>query len=98
MKVHSLRGSHYEIKEQLNSIVDQLKRQADSMYDGKPWNAVSYPDFGNRLLEYSKSLAALGEHFNSGSPPQWKVEQEAAYERAAIGRLSKGADPDRVNG
>jgi hypothetical protein len=95
---YSLRGSHHEIREQLTSIVDQLRRQADSTFgDGKPWSAVSDPEFGNRLIAFAKSLAALGENFNSGKPPQWWLDQQAAYDSSALGQLTQHKRTARNN-
>src|SRR5262249_62115689 len=84
-----LHDSHREIDEQLSSIVAQLKSQADSMFGGKPWSAVGDSEFGNHLIEHGKALTKLGENFNSGKLPQWAVDQQAAYEQSAIGKLQQ---------
>jgi hypothetical protein len=83
-----LRESHRSIDEQLATIVAQLRQQSDSTYgDGKPWAKVSYDGFGDSLIAHGKCLVDLGEHFNSGKPPQWVPDQQAAYEKSAIRQL-----------
>jgi hypothetical protein len=81
---------HRGIDEQLAGIVDQLSRQADSMFDGKPWSKVSLDGFGDYLIAHGKALIALGENFNAGKLPQWKQDQDAAYNASVIGQLQHG--------
>jgi len=85
-----LKDAQHEIDAQLAGIIAQLKQQSDSTFgDGKPWSKAGYTGFGDCLIAHGKCLVALGENFNSGKPPQWYQDQQAAYEKSAIGQLSR---------
>src|SRR5215510_14317653 len=85
----SLKQPQYEISAKLTDIVTQLERQADSTFDGAPWSKVGLAGFGDRLIEYGKALISLGDNYNSGTLPQWWLDQQAAYETSAIGQLAR---------
>ena len=91
----SVGQTHRKIDAQLSATIEQLQRQADSMFDGKSWNAASYAEFGDCLIRHGKRLVALGENFNSRKPPQWYLDQQAAYEKSAIGRLRHNATDNK---
>ena len=84
-----LKQSQREIDNELSEIVAQLRRQADSTFNGQSWGKAGEADFGDALIAHGKRLIELGEKFNSGNLPQWKLDQEAAYEQSAIGRLKR---------
>lgn len=91
-----LKAAHHDIDRQLAGITAQLRQQADSTFgNGQPWNKASYVGFGDCLIAHGKALVDLGENFNSGGPPQWYVDQQAACANSAIGRLRK---PDPTDG
>jgi len=84
-----LKDAQHEIDGHLASIIAQLKLQSDSTFgDGKPWGKAGYTGFGDCLIAHGKCLADLGENFNSGKLPQWVLDQQAAYEKSAIGQLA----------
>jgi len=92
-----LRESHRDIDEQLSSVIAQLKLQAESTFGGgKTWSEAGGAGIGDRLIKHGKELVDLGENFNSGKPPQWVLEQQAAYEKNAIGQLSRHCDPGKA--
>jgi hypothetical protein len=91
-----LRESHRGIDGQLAAIVAQLRQQSDSTYgDGKSWSNATWAGFGDKLINYGKALVELGQKLNSGKPPQWVSDQQAAYEASALGRLLKRSEQAR---
>ena len=88
-----LKQSQRDIEEQLSAIVaqlsavvGQLERQADSTFSGQSWTEMSLPGFANRLVTHGKALIDLGERLKSGALPQWKNDQDEAYEKSAMGQ------------
>jgi hypothetical protein len=66
------------------------RRQADSTFgDGQPWGKATFPGFGDELIKHGKALITLGENINAGESPQWRKDQQAAYDASAIGQLSR---------
>jgi hypothetical protein len=93
----SLKAAHLEADRQLNAVINQLKRQAESTFGGnRPWGKTSYPrlggrlvTYGKRLIEHGQRLIVLGEDFSARRLPQWRAQQQAAYANTAIGQLRK---------
>jgi hypothetical protein len=79
------------VTSQLSAIVDQLERQADSTFSGQSWAAFSEPGFDDKLMVHGKALIELGERLKSGKLPAWKLYQDEAYRKSAIGLLKQSS-------
>jgi hypothetical protein len=87
-----LKRAQQNIATSLKSIVNQLERQSNSTYgDGIGWAKAGHLNFGDTLIECGKQLVALGASFNTGKPPQWYLDQQAAYENRAMDRFNARA-------
>lgn len=67
-----------DLQESQRAIVKQLELQADSTFGDKTWAEASWPEFADRLI-------SLGTRLKSGKAPQWKQDQDAAYDASEIG-------------
>jgi hypothetical protein len=83
---------------QLSDVVAQLRRQADSTFGGKTWVEVGWSGLGGCLQINIRALIELAERW--GAPPQWVLDQRAAYGSSALGQLlkRKGRRTNDVNG
>jgi hypothetical protein len=70
---------------QLCDVVAQLRRQADSNFDGQPWIEAGWPDLGACLEANIKALIELAGRW--GLSPRWTLAQQAAYRSSALGRM-----------
>ena len=64
-----------ELRQSQRDILRQLELQSDSMYGEQTWSEASLPDLADRLT-------ALVERLRAANPPQWVLDQQAAYEKA----------------
>jgi len=86
--VESQRG----LGKQLSDVVAHFQRQADSTFDGKTSVEVGWPELGECFQENITALIGLAERW--GAPPNWVLDQRAAYDASALGQLLKRKETD----
>ena len=92
-----LQKAHREIEGILTGVISRLQAQSNSTFgDGQSWDKAGLAGFGNHLIAYGNRLVSLGETFNTGKPPQWWLDQQAAYAKSAIGQLRRKATDDTI--
>jgi hypothetical protein len=89
-----LKASQRDIDNQFTTIVSQLTLQAEATFGCQTWAEASWPGFADRLTAHINALAGLRDRLGSGAAPQWKVDQDAAYESSALGQLMKRKERD----
>jgi len=88
----SLEDSQRSFIRQLSAMIRQVELQADATFDAKSWAEVSWPQFAGRWEPLIKTQIELLARLKSGALPQWALDQQAAYEASAIGRLMKAKE------